>query len=79
MRILAYHPGHDGAAALIDGAKLVYSLESEKDDWPQAAAEFACPDHLHDFAGTAIFALSCLTRLAAIVSERTPSSTGKDY
>jgi predicted NodU family carbamoyl transferase len=32
VKILAYNPGHDGAAVLLDGDRLVYCLESEKDD-----------------------------------------------
>jgi predicted NodU family carbamoyl transferase len=35
MRILAYNPGHDGAAALLEDCRLVYSLESEKDNGPR--------------------------------------------
>lgn len=31
MRILAFKPGHDGSAALIDGRHLVFSIEAEKD------------------------------------------------
>lgn len=37
MRILAYNPSHDGAVALLENEQLVYSLESEKDDWPRHA------------------------------------------
>lgn len=32
MRILAYNHAHDGAAVLVEDGRLVYSLESEKDD-----------------------------------------------
>lgn len=31
MRILSYNPGHDGAVALLEDARLVISLEAEKD------------------------------------------------
>lgn len=31
MKILAINPGHDGAVALLDDGKLVFSLEAEKD------------------------------------------------
>lgn len=32
MKILAYNPGHDGAVVLIEGSRLRYVLEAEKDD-----------------------------------------------
>ncbi len=32
MRILSYNTGHDGSAVLIDGGKLTFSIENEKDD-----------------------------------------------
>lgn len=35
MKILAFKPGHDGAVALIDDGRLVFSLESEKDSFPR--------------------------------------------
>lgn len=31
MRILSYNPGHDGAVALLDNGRLVFSVEAEKD------------------------------------------------
>lgn len=37
MRILAYNPGHDGAAVLIENGRLSYALEAEKDDGPRHA------------------------------------------
>lgn len=37
MRILAYNPGHDGAAVLIENGHLRYALEGEKDDGPRHA------------------------------------------
>jgi hydroxymethyl cephem carbamoyltransferase len=33
MDILAYKPGHDGHIAYLDGTKLVFSIEAEKDSW----------------------------------------------
>lgn len=33
MDILAYKPGHDGHIAYIEDAKLVFSIEAEKDSW----------------------------------------------
>lgn len=38
MRILAYNPGHDGAAVLLEDGRLSYSLESEKDNGPRYGA-----------------------------------------
>lgn len=38
MKILATNPGHDGAVALIEDAKLVFSLEAEKDSNHRYAA-----------------------------------------
>jgi predicted NodU family carbamoyl transferase len=35
MRIQAYNPGHDGASALVENGRLIYSLESEKDNGPR--------------------------------------------
>ncbi|MEV0561451.1 carbamoyltransferase C-terminal domain-containing protein [Dactylosporangium sp. NPDC050588] len=35
MRILAFNPGHDGAAALVEDGRLIWSLESEKDSFPR--------------------------------------------
>jgi predicted NodU family carbamoyl transferase len=35
MDILAFKPGHDGAAALISNETLVFSLEGEKDSFPR--------------------------------------------
>jgi hydroxymethyl cephem carbamoyltransferase len=31
MKILSYNPGHDGAIAFLQGARLMMSIESEKD------------------------------------------------
>jgi predicted NodU family carbamoyl transferase len=31
VRILSYNPGHDGAIAFIDGGRLMFSIEAEKD------------------------------------------------
>ena len=31
MKILSYNPGHDGAIAYLQGARLVVSIEAEKD------------------------------------------------
>ncbi len=31
MKILAYNPGHDGAIALVEEGKLIFSIEAEKD------------------------------------------------
>lgn len=33
MNILAYKPGHDGHIAYLEGGKLVFSIEAEKDSW----------------------------------------------
>lgn len=33
MKIIAYKPGHDGHVAHLDGNRLVFSLEAEKDNW----------------------------------------------
>lgn len=35
MRILGLNPGHDGATALLDDGKLVWSVEAEKDSFPR--------------------------------------------
>lgn len=35
MKILAFKPGHDGAVALVDDGRLIFSLESEKDSFPR--------------------------------------------
>lgn len=35
MKILAYNASHDGAAALIEDGRLIYSLEAEKDSGPR--------------------------------------------
>jgi predicted NodU family carbamoyl transferase len=55
MRILAYHPSHDGAAALIEDGRLTYSIESEKDvsvpAWPMAGPSREAEDAL-DIANT---------------------------
>jgi predicted NodU family carbamoyl transferase len=44
MRILSFNPSHDGAAVLLEDERLIYSLESEKDDWPR-----------HDRISTSLF------------------------
>jgi hydroxymethyl cephem carbamoyltransferase len=37
MRVLGLKPGHDGAAALVEDGRLVFSLEGEKDGFPRHA------------------------------------------
>ncbi|MET3424814.1 hydroxymethyl cephem carbamoyltransferase [Actinoplanes tereljensis] len=37
MRILSFKPGHDGSVALLDGGKLIFALEAEKDSFPRYA------------------------------------------
>jgi hydroxymethyl cephem carbamoyltransferase len=37
MRVMGVKPGHDGAAALVDNGRLVFSLEGEKDGFPRHA------------------------------------------
>lgn len=38
MKILSYKPGHDGHAAYLDGPRLAFSIEAEKDSWPRYAS-----------------------------------------
>lgn len=37
MKILSFKPGHDGTVAFVDGGKLRFSIEAEKDNWPRYA------------------------------------------
>lgn len=37
MRILSLKPGHDGAIAMVDDGRLVFSLEAEKNGFPRHA------------------------------------------
>lgn len=35
MRILSFKPGHDGQICLVEGGRLAFSIEAEKDSWPR--------------------------------------------
>ncbi len=46
MKILSMKPGHDGGTACLDGGKLLFSIEAEKDSWPRYA-EISPEQFLH--------------------------------